>query len=142
MAHSFASSTSGSLHATYALPVTCAQPDLRPDPSADGFSLQSAYFLSKMSQLVFSEKDEVESVVKGELGYPHFLWFEVRATEASEARLPSRVARGGGDIGRSWGLVFDHSSRFPCAPLGTLYNWRDPKPACVLPRRLNRRFST
>lgn len=50
---------------------------LQPDCKAVGFSLQTAYFLSEMSNVVYKERPEVERVVKDQLGYSHFSWFEV-----------------------------------------------------------------
>lgn len=40
-------------------------------------SLQRAYSLSEMSNLAYKERAEVESVMKNQLGYYHFSWFEV-----------------------------------------------------------------
>ena len=58
------------------------QVKLEPDLTATSFSVQNAYYFSRLSKMVYAPKDEVEGMLKGNttspgMGFDRFHWFEV-----------------------------------------------------------------
>lgn len=53
------------------------------DLKATKFSVQNAFYFARMSKIVYSDKSEVEGLLRGNdtsvgMGFNHFHWFEVR----------------------------------------------------------------
>lgn len=59
--------------------------ELKPDPTATGFSAQNGYFFSSMCAAAYSEEDDARQVLEA-LGFGKFHWFEVGCCFV---RLPS-----------------------------------------------------
>lgn len=51
--------------------------EVKPDPTATGFSAQNGYFFASMCVAAYSEEDDARETVEA-LGFEAFHWFEVR----------------------------------------------------------------